>query len=437
MLECIPQVAIIFQNCPIAMAEWACNLTLLELNYTDAMGQVCDDINEPLVAVCHSESQDIPCSSAYPGRIIEYCIQYCSTCPYFLYDMDHDTRMVYLEPTMGAPGQRNGLFFSMILAILCIFGSIANILTIIVILRNKVLQATSHYLLSLALSDLLMLLTTAPVEIKFQLHFWPWSFPQFFCRLHPYVKEACLYTTVLHIVAFTIERYIVICHPMRARTILSQSRASKIIVLIWICSFILATPVFAVFSTQEFCFGIPESTVCLPQYELDRFLAIFYGISSIFLFLVPMTLIIVLYSLIARTLYAKNITSGRRTSMMKIPKKTAKKKHSTSDAVDKARHHAVKLLALVAVCFFVLWFPFMWIRLRPLIVSGGINESTYHEWLYSISMTLLYLSSCANPVLYNIMSARFRKAYKRTVLCREIIEYLIWERNRKSLTTSF
>lgn len=81
---------------------------------------------------------------------------------------------------------------------------------------------------------------------------------------------------------------------------------------------------------------------------------------------------------------------------------------------------SLSLVALVAVCFFVLWFPFMWIRLRPLIVREGINESTYHEWLYSISMTLLYLSSCANPVLYNIMSARFRKAYKRTVLCREV-----------------
>lgn len=332
-----------------------CSLSLWEAQYKGGLGETCDNLTTTLDSVCNASAGDIPCDSSAPGNIVNLCIFHCDTCPRYLRSADYNTRILYLKPIMGDPANDNGVFFSFILALLCVFGSVANVLTIIVILRNKVLQATSHYLLSLAMSDLLMLLATAPVEIKFQLHYWPWYVPELFCRLHHYVKEACLYTTVLHIVAFTIERYIVICHPMRARTMLSRSRASKAIVLIWICSFILATPVFVFHGTEELCRGIPESKFCVQSLEHEKYLTLFHGISSLFLFFIPMTSIIVLYSLIARTLYAKNITSGRRTSTLRIPKNPAskkkKKQQSTNDAVDKARHHAVKLLGKIIELF--------------------------------------------------------------------------------------
>lgn len=416
---------LVISRTKVKMSYSDCNSTVYDQQADSHIDDTCSIKNESFETICHIASEGMICPGFYE-IIVNACIHLCFVCPDVLTEMGTTSRLELLLPAMGYPAQNSGLFFSVIIALLCLFGSAANIITIIVILRNKVLQATSNYLLSLAISDLIMLMMTVPVEIKFQLKFWPWDFGQFLCRLHPYLKEACLYTTALHIVAFTIERYIVICHPMRARTLLSKSRASKIICLIWLCSFILAMPVFLVYSVQFYCPGIPESQLCFPLFEYDNYLSIFYSVMSIFLFLVPMTLIIVLYSLIGKTLYSKTLTSGRRTSVVRSSKNQTKgkapSKASKNDAVDKARHQAVKLLALIAVCFFVLWFPFMWIRLNPLFTlnKDNPNERTYHEWFYSISMTLLYLSSCTNPLLYNIMSARFRKAYKKTILCREV-----------------
>lgn len=71
----------------------------------------------------------------------------------------------------------------------------------------------------------------------------------------------------------------------------------------------------------------------------------------------------------------------------------------------------------VVIMFFLCWAPFHGQRL--LYVYG--QEADYYpdlnEWLYIFSGFLYYFSTTINPILYNLMSLRYRKAFKHTVCC--------------------
>jgi hypothetical protein len=54
---------------------------------------------------------------------------------------------------------------------------------------------------------------------------------------------------VLTIVAFSMERYLAICHPLYAHTMSGFKRAVRIIALVWIISLIAAIP-YALFTRQ-------------------------------------------------------------------------------------------------------------------------------------------------------------------------------------------
>ncbi|XP_041480623.1 growth hormone secretagogue receptor type 1-like isoform X1 [Lytechinus variegatus] len=350
------------------------------------------------------------------------------TCPAYMYNLSDNELMDHLAYIMP-PAHYEYAFvvpFAVIILTLVIFGFFGNLFTIIVILRNRVLQSTSHYLVSLALSDMLLLVLTGPTEILVELKYWPWTYTKFFCHARFFLIEFCLFTTVLHITAFTIERYVAICHPIKAKAFISTSRAIKFIIAIWILSFIISIPLALSYHLIQACVGIEESTVCQTTDEMESRVNHFYIFSATFLFLLPMTLIIVLYSLIARVLFGVNIkVPMRRSSSTKCRTRVngnLKAKEDKEDQVITMRKQVVKMLVVIAASFFICWFPFHLIRILPIFNLENWPQhikDIYYRGLYHFSIVLLYVSSAINPILYNVMSARFRRAFKQTILCRE------------------
>ena len=73
----------------------------------------------------------------------------------------------------------------------------------------------------------------------------------------------------------------------------------------------------------------------------------------------------------------------------------------------------------VVVAFFVCWAPFHAQRLMTLYIptakwTDELLEA--HKVLYYISGVCYFISCTINPVLYSIMSLKFRQAFKQTVL---------------------
>jgi hypothetical protein len=76
----------------------------------------------------------------------------------------------------------------------------------------------------------------------------------------------------------------------------------------------------------------------------------------------------------------------------------------------------------VVVAFFICWAPFHAQRLLAVYGEGWRQESpsaamvtVYHTLTYT-SGVLYYLSTTINPILYHIMSHKFREAFKVILL---------------------
>ncbi|KAH8035189.1 hypothetical protein HPB51_004430 [Rhipicephalus microplus] len=152
---------------------------------------------------------------------------------------------------------------TLIYSVLLVSGVVGNVCTCIVIARNRYMHtATNYYLFSLAVSDLLLLVLGLPQELYqlWQRH--PYVFGEAFCVLRGLTSETSTNASILTITAFTIERYVAICHPLRAHTMSKLSRAVKFVVAIWVLSAVCAVPLAVQFGIVH---QTLDGTTVLPE----------------------------------------------------------------------------------------------------------------------------------------------------------------------------
>lgn len=212
--------------------------------------------------------------------------------------------------------QRDSLWLvipiTIIYSLIFVTGLFGNIITCTVIIRNKSMHtATNYYLFSLAISDLLLLVSGMPQEMYFIWTKSSYIFGSVFCIFRGLAAETVTNASVLTITLFTVERYLAICHPFASQKMSKLSRAIKHILIMWVVSFILALP-------QALEFEITRKSgedMCLPTKDIMEHS---FEISLIFFFFAPMVLITILYSLIARRLNRSYVNDEEENSSKKI-----------------------------------------------------------------------------------------------------------------------
>lgn len=253
------------------------------------------------------------------------------------------------EPFFGEPN-RDPLYVvvpvTVIYIIIFLTGLVGNVSTCIVISRNKSMHtATNYYLFSLAISDLLLLITGLPQEIYSIWSKYPYVFGEVFCVLRGLAAETSANATVLTITAFTVERYVAICHPFLSHTMSKLSRAIKLILGVWLIALLFAIP-------QALQFGLLSHSGILICTQKRVLLEHSFEISTFLFFVTPMTLITVLYALIGLRL--------RSSDMMKRERSTRPLRTTTARANGNRRSTAQSsrrvLKMLGEFVFIMLWF---------------------------------------------------------------------------------
>lgn len=177
------------------------------------------------------------------------------------------------------------ILMTLLYASISVVGILGNIGVCVVVVQNRVMHtATNYYLCSMALSDLLLLVTGMPHEFFLLWVGRPYVFGLVFCVVRGLTAEMSTNASILTIAAFTIERYIGICHPLRSHVMSHLGRVIKFIVSIWCLAFIFAIP-------QCIQYGITIEGECNILYPVPYA----FELSTFLFFIVPMTLITVLY----------------------------------------------------------------------------------------------------------------------------------------------
>ncbi|CAB3380886.1 Hypothetical predicted protein [Cloeon dipterum] len=263
------------------------------------------------------------------------------------------------------------ILFSTIYIALLITGVTSNLLVCVVILKKPEMQTfTNKLVFNLAVIDILLLMTSQTI------------------------------------VAFSVERYLAICHPLSSYTRSASSRPLRIIAAIWLTAFVMAFP-----------FGYGSDTETLPYQlvnDLDEVCVVNFEVCSIFhvlgyayktnktniiyifltlYFVIPSIILLFMYGRIAVTLLnQKQIgESGTRNSIS-------------------PNHLATAMLAIIVLSFFLCWTPYY----ISILYDSSVSSNTF----WNIAMALIFLSSTLNACLYNLMSSKFRKAFKDTICCK-------------------
>lgn len=212
----------------------------------------------------------------------------------------------YLVDKMGPP--RSPMFVPVCLAYLAIFvvGVVGNLLTCSVIARNKMMWTpTNYYLFSLAVSDLLVLLLGMPLELYELWQNYPFLLGEGGCYFKTFLFETVCLASILNVTALSMERYIAVVHPLRAKYVVTRTHAKRVILLVWGVSVLCALPNTSLHGIQVLrwpCAGnlsveIPESAVCTLLKPLWVYNLIIQ-VTTLLFFVLPMLTITAFYMLI-------------------------------------------------------------------------------------------------------------------------------------------
>uniref|UniRef100_UPI00398EE8F2 neurotensin receptor type 1 n=1 Tax=Pristiophorus japonicus TaxID=55135 RepID=UPI00398EE8F2 len=306
---------------------------------------------------------------------------------------------------------------------LFLFGCLGNSITMYTLARKKTLQnlqSTVHYhLANLAFSDLLILLLCMPIELyNFIWVHHPWAFGDAVCRGYYFLRDACTYATALNIASLSIERYLAICHPFKAKTLMSSSRTKKLISAIWFLSFLLATPmIFTMGEKYANSVPDPDDLICTTIVEESTVKTVIQ-VNAFFSFVVPMVIISVLNTIIANQLIAMFKQAAQDSRVCTIGGQRTTLSISVEPNRIQSLRHGVKVLRAVVIAFVICWLPYHIRRLMFCYVPKHLwTEFLYdfYHYFYMVTNILFYISSTINPILYNLVSANFRQNFFSTL----------------------
>ncbi|KAM7062813.1 C-C chemokine receptor type 5-like [Molossus nigricans] len=264
-----------------------------------------------------------------------------------------------------------------------IFGFVGNLLVVLILINCKKLKSmTDIYLLNLAVSDLLFLLT-----IPFWAHYAAdqWVFGNTMCRLLTGLYFIGFFSGIFFIILLTIDRYLAIVHAVfaiKARTVTSGMVTSGVT---WVVAVFTSIPGIIFSKSQK---EGPRYT-CSPHYPTSHyhFWKNFQTLKMVVLGLVlPLLVMVVCYSGILRTLLrVRN---------------------------EKKRHKAVRLIFVIMIVYFLFWAPYNIVLLlntfQGFFGLNNCSSSNRLDQAMQVTETLGMTHCCINPIIYAFVGEKFR-----------------------------
>ncbi|XP_063435633.1 QRFP-like peptide receptor [Mytilus trossulus] len=290
-------------------------------------------------------------------------------------------------------------YVSLANAVIFILGVTGNIFVLTVVITNKAMKTHMNILLcSLSVADLLVLLICQPAGM---IEFYGkdrWFLGQTLCKLIPFLENASLNSSVITMWVISCERFQAICRAMQNSSCVGTVTAGKSIMCIWIAASAISVP-FLFLTHQEPAKFFDGSDVMVCRTKIETSLHQFY-IVLLFLtcFVLPLIVLTVIYCFILRTIYLTQRLDENRPS--------------------RHRKQIVAMIIAIIALFYISLFPIRIIALWSVFGSTESKESlglVNYTNIISIARILMNLNSAGNPVIYGLISSKFRKAFKTTL----------------------
>ena len=246
-------------------------------------------------------------------------------------------------------------------------------------------------------------------------------------KIVPYLENVVAHASILTIMAISFERYFATCRPLTVLYRATTQRTIKILAAVWVTA-LTATLPFLIFPYVDDAIFHDGREVKVCRTPIDSVWKEVYILTTIVVFfLIPLVVLTVLFWFISRSLSVRD--PSQQAQMLR-----------QSQAAQSARtkRQVIHTLLVIIVIFFLCLLPMrvftLWVIYSSELQKMSLGLERYLN-LISFSRIMLYANSAVNPIVYNIISTKFRKAFRRTLGCKGN-EYLFCRGNSLTLVQS-
>lgn len=285
--------------------------------------------------------------------------------------------------------------------IVMVLTTIGNLLVCLSVLIYKKLQTRSNVILfSLAVSDLLMILSMVFNTLMVQRGEWPFS--RQLCTIVSSLSLNLCFISILHLCLLSIDRYISIKKPFRHYQLMTCRRIRIFLVFIWVVPSVLINLPFADFDFRASVFGCVKNTRDKHDYPASSFILVLLFV------IIPFSAIFYVYIYLFKVVrqHARRIIATEMQLSSQVEAANHNRPHGLR-ALMKKEVKSIKTFALVIGAFVLCYTPFFLLG----TYQSSRGPGTVSSQVLSAVTWLAFCNSFVNPVVYSLRYKEFRMSF--------------------------
>ncbi|KAL6466303.1 hypothetical protein MHYP_G00264360 [Metynnis hypsauchen] len=275
-------------------------------------------------------------------------------------------------------------------------GVAGNTLVIFAFCSNRKLRTLPNFfIINLAVSDLLMALTQSPLFFINCLHT-QWIMGELVCKLYAFCGALFGITSMITLLAMSVDRYLVITHPLKAMQWNSKIRTFVTLILIWTYS--LAWSLTPLIGWSSY---VPEGlmTSCTWDYVSPSAGSRSYTLAlCCCVFFVPLGIIIYCYICMFLSVRRASRDVSRLGSQMR------KQDGSRPQLSVRSEWRLAKIAAVVIAVYVLSWAPYACVTL----IAWAGYAHLLNPYSKTVPAVIAKASAVYNPFIYAIIHAKYR-----------------------------
>ncbi|XP_068099483.1 probable G-protein coupled receptor 33 [Hyperolius riggenbachi] len=284
------------------------------------------------------------------------------------------------------------LISAVILILAFLFGLIMNCLYIWVLRFRMPQSVSTTWFLHLIITNLIFTFDM-PFLAAYVLQHPRWTFGSIMCKFNNVLVEVCSYAAVFFLTAISLERFLLVFHPVWCRKHLNARCASVICLFLWGLAFLCSSPYLVLCNLEH----VKNVTVCCSEFTISwregpsqklghtfRWSLFLFHLSLCFL--IPFSVIALCHLQIACKIKQDRLTKSSK---------------------------PYKLIGVVIISFFVCWTPYH-IRDAMNVEKDKFGEEVLQA-LIVLSTCFTCINCCFTPLLYLFIVDSFNKEFKKAI----------------------
>ena len=293
-----------------------------------------------------------------------------------------------------------------VIFLVALFGNSVGFYVVVIKKESSSTSVTNLFIGNMAVADLLLTITIMPFSVA-NLYRDTWiggTLGSITCKALSYVMPVFISASVFTMMLISFDRFYAVFFPLKEKFFQKPKVLSAII---WILSFGLMTPYVLMYQTNEkqpgvyYCLQVwpwapPNDTDFTETYKV---LKSFHISVFVIVYALPLSITIIIYSLICRKLWLRKIPGNVTDTNLA--------------AAEKSKRKVVRLLVVICVVFAVCWFPvyvnhYFWFVRPDQIHKLPLSVEILFDWI-------AHANSALNPCLYILLNEKFRRKFQATL----------------------